>query len=105
MNPDPRKEILSARFLKDNPDYRKSLIALFAEEKEKGPGPGGGGVFPKNHKPLCITDPILWQNGYMAKSVDGDCIFARPFEQVLTVYPTISKEYYIKKRQKYLLDN
>jgi len=94
----------TARFLKDNPSIRKALIAELAAALEEGPGPGGGGVFPKSHKPLCISNPELWENGYLARHVDGKTIYARPFYRAVFEHPSMTREYYEKQREKYLLN-
>jgi len=103
-HPDPNKEIISARYFKDNPEFAMQVWKDLVAEQEKGPGPGGGGVFPKNRKPCFITHPKLWENGYMAKGVLGMNDFARSFKEIKSIHPGITKEHYKEKRKKYLLD-
>jgi hypothetical protein len=103
-HPNPNQVEITARYFKDNPEFRKEVIKMLADEQLKGPGPGGGGVFPKNHKPMPLTHPMLWKNGYMARGVEGLNIYAKPFKYVKLEHPNISKKYYLEKRKKYLLD-
>jgi hypothetical protein len=104
VHPDPNAVEINARYFKDNPEFRKQVIKMLLDEQEKGPGPGGGGVYPKNRKPLFITHAMLWKNGYMARGVEGLNDYRYTFKQIKQIHPTITKEHYLQKRKKYLLD-
>ena len=104
QEPNPLKDIIHIRYLKDHPDFRKKVIQMFKEEEEKGPGPGGGGVFPKNRKPFPVANPILWENGYNAKHVEGLTNWSRSFKEMKMIFPSLIKKRYKTAREKYLLD-
>lgn len=104
MHPDPYKEIISARYFKDHPKFRAEVITMYTLEEEKGPGPGGGGMMPKNHKPLCVAEPILWDNGHCAKGVNGNTMYIHPYRKVKLKLPSLTRAKYDEIRKRYLLD-
>lgn len=102
--PDPTNEIIPPRYFKDHPDFRAEVITMYKREEEKGPGPGGGGTMPKNHKPLCVAEPILWENGHCAMMVNGDTMYKHPYRKVKLELPSLTRAKYNELRHKYLLD-
>lgn len=103
-HPDPRKVRIAPCYLKNHPDFAKQIIKEFDELYEKEPGPGGGGTFPKNHKPLVVREPVLWDNAANAKRVGPNSQWARSFKELKREWPTMTKKYYLEKRKKYFLD-
>lgn len=96
----PKGVILTARFLKDNEEYRKELIKLYKEEEEVS----GMGVHGVNHKPMCVTQSILWENGHLAMGVNGDTIYKHPFKFVKEQFPSLTRKKYKEIRERFLLD-
>ncbi len=92
---------LTARFLKDNEEYRLELIKLYKEEEEKY---GVGGVHMKNQKPMFMDQEILWNNGHMAMGVNGDTVYKHPFKAVKEQLPQLTRKKYKEMRERYLLD-
>lgn len=103
QHPDPTKEKLTARYLKDNLSYRKSVIKKFDEENEKHL-PQMNGLRLKGAKQLWEANPILWDNGYLAKGVDGQTMYNQSYRRLKRQLPTLTKEKYKAKRKEYLLD-
>lgn len=102
-HPDPKTEKLSARYLKDNPVYRKSVIQIFNEENEKHL-PQMNCLRLKGAKQLWEANPVLWENGYLAKGVDGQTMYSSSYRKLKKEYPSLSLEKYNQKRTEYLLD-
>lgn len=101
IHPNPKGAILTARYLKDNPEYRLEVIRIFKEEYEKY---GEGGVHLKSQKPMCIEQEVLWNNGHLAMGVNGDTIYKYPFKEVKKELPTLTRAKYNEVRERYLLD-
>lgn len=97
----PNGAILTARFLKENEEYRLELIKLYKAEEEKY---GVGGVHLKNQKPMCMEQEVLWNNGHLAMGVNGDTIYKHSFKIIKTEHPTLTRKKYKEMRERYLLD-
>lgn len=99
-HPNPKDVILTARYLKDNTEYRLEVIKIYEEVEEVN----GMGVHGVNHTPMFISQPILWKNGHLAMGVNGDTIYKHPFKFVKEVVPTITRKKYKEIRERYLLN-
>ncbi len=97
----PKFVVLTARFLKDNEEYRKELITLYKLECEKY---GEGGVHLKSQKPMCMEQEIFWNNAHIAMGVDGDTIYKHSFKTVKSEFPQLTRKKYKEMRERYLLD-
>ncbi len=99
-HPNPKGVLLTARYLKDNPEYRQEVIKIYRDEEEVN----GMGVHGVNHQPMCISQSILWENGHLAMGVNGDTEYKYPFAKVKYAHPKITRKKYQEMRDKYLLD-
>lgn len=99
-HPNPKGALLTARYLKDHSEFRLEVIKIYKDEEEVN----GMGVHGIRHKPMCISKPILWENGHLALGVNGDTEYKYPFKKVKEVNPQLTRKKYYEMREKYLLD-